>query len=201
MERLSRALIQLNIATREQHGAADAPWLDLMVPTVDRHDYVKHLVKVYGFEAALESAFHYTPGLTALLDLRSRNRSGFIVQDLMRLGMGAARIAELAQRFVTFSSAAEALGWMYVADRSTLLHGAVRRYLALRIPEVAGASSYLSCCDGIAATRWNDLGAALDAVTQLPWGKRQVIRAARQGFAAHSEWFHGRAVALQSIGA
>ena len=199
MERLSRTLIQLNIATRVQHRAADEPWLELMVPTVDRDDYVKHLVKVYGFEAALEAAYRYTPELTALVDLRARNRAGLIVQDLMRLGLTAGRIAELAQRFTTFASAAEALGWMYVAERPTLLHGALRRFLVPRIPEVEAASSYLSACDGVAAARWDELGGALDSVAQLPWGRRLVLRAAHQGFDAVCEWF-GSGTALQSVG-
>jgi heme oxygenase len=199
MRRLSRTLIQLNIATREHHGAADKPWLDLMVPTVEKEDYTRHLVKVYGFEAALEAAFRYTPGLTSLIDLRARTRSGLLVQDLLRLGFGAARTAEIDQRFVSFSSAAEALGWMYVAERATLLHGAVRRYLTLRLPEVNGASSYLSAIDGMAGARWNELGDALDAVAQVPWVKRQVLRAAHHGFAALHEWF-GAVPVLQSVG-
>jgi heme oxygenase len=190
MHRLSRTLIQLNIATREHHGAADAPWFDLMVPTVEKHEYIQHLVKVYGFEAALEAAFHYTPGLATLVDLRARTRSGLIVQDLIRLGLGAAWIAGLEQRFITFASPAEALGWMYVAERSTLLHGAVRRCLTLRIPEVATASSYFSAGGGIA--RWSELGDALDLVAQAPKGKRQILRAATQGFLALCEWFCDR---------
>jgi hypothetical protein len=119
MQRLSRMLIQLNLATRDHHVAADAPWLELLVPTVTKRQYIDHLIRVYGFEAPLEAALHYTPGLSALVDLRSRVRSGLIVQDLMRLGMSPGRIAGLGQRFVTFSSTIEALGWMYVAERAT----------------------------------------------------------------------------------
>jgi heme oxygenase len=199
MERLSRTLIQLNIATRDHHAVADAPWLDLLAPTVNRDDYVRLLIKVYGFEAALEAACHYTPGLTTLVDLRARTRAGLLVQDLMRLGLSAARIAVLPQRFMAFSSAAEALGWMYVAERSTLLHGTVRRFLAQHISDVPGASSYLSAGGGVAAERWSALGNALDAASQMPWGKRQVLHAAHQGFLAQREWFLD-AAALQSVG-
>jgi heme oxygenase len=190
MQRLSRTLIQLNIATREYHAAADAPWLDLMVPTVEKHAYAVQLIKVYGFEAPLEAAFRYTPGLTALLDLRARLRSGLIVQDLMRLGLSAAGLAQLDQRFTTFSTPAEALGWMYVAERATLLHGGVRRYLAQRIAEVATASSYLAAYEGVAGARWSDLGNALDTVAHTPAIKRQMIRAAHQGLVALCAWYH-----------
>jgi heme oxygenase len=199
MQRLSRTLIQLNLATREHHVAADAPWLELLVPTVTKRQYIEHLIGVYGFEAPLEAALHYTPGLSALVDLRSRVRSGLIVQDLMRLGMGPGRIAALGQRFVTFSSTIEALGWMYVAERATLLHGAIRRYLTLRIPELAAASSYLSAYDGVAGDRWSDLGNALETVSHAPAAKHHLVRAAHQGFLAFCAWFE-RGTALRSVG-
>jgi len=199
MEQLSRTIIQLNLATREHHVAADAPWLELLVPAVTRRQYIEHLIKVYGFEAPLEAALRYTPGLSALVDLRSRLRSGLIVQDLMRLGLGAGRIAALRQRFVTFSSTVEALGWMYVAERATLLHGAVRRYLTLRVPELGHATSYLSAYDGVAGDRWSDLGNALQTVARAPSAQSQLVRAANQGFLAFCEWFDGGTV-LRSVG-
>src|ERR1041384_4462897 len=142
MQRLSRTLIRLNLATRQYHTRADAGWLDLRRPTVAKQDYVEQLVKVYGFEAPLESALRYTPGVGALVDLRARIRAGLIVQDLMKLGLGPGRIAGLPQRFISFSTATEALGWMSAAERATLIHGSVRRYLTVRIPEAAGASNY-----------------------------------------------------------
>jgi len=199
MERLSRTLIQLNLATREHHLAADAPWLELLVPTFTRRQYIEQLIKVYGFEAPLEAALRYTPGLSTLVDLRSRLRSGLIVQDLMRLGLGAGRIAALGQRFVTFSSTIEALGWMYVAERATLLHGAVRRYLTLRAPDLGHATNYLSAYDGVAGDRWSDLGNALQTVARTPSAQHQLVRAANQGFLAFCEWFDG-GTALLSVG-
>jgi len=188
MQRLSRTLIQLNLATREHHADADAAWLDLRVPTVAKQSYVDQLVRVYGFEAPLEAALHYTPGLSALVDLRARTRAGLIVQDLVRLGLSPGRIAGLPQRFISLSTAAEALGWMYVAERATLIQGAVRRFLVVHLPDVACASSYLSAYDGVAATRWSDFGRALDSVAEVPEAKQQVIRAANEGFGALRAW-------------
>jgi heme oxygenase len=188
VQRLSRTLIQLNVATRAQHAEADAPWLDLMVPTISKQRYLDHLIRIYGFEAPLEAAFHYTPGLSALVDLRPRVRSGLLVQDLMHLGLSAARIAHLPQRFAAFGSATEALGWMYVIERSALLHGSVRRYLLKRQPDLGDAVTYLSAYEGIAGQRWSDLGDALEAVASDPGGLRQVVRAANQAFNALCDW-------------
>jgi heme oxygenase len=191
MQRLSRTVIQLNMATRAHHIEADAPWLDLMVPTIGKHGYLNHLLKVYGFEAPLEAAFRYTPGLSALLDLRSRTRSGLIAQDLMRLGMSAVRLAELPQRFTTFASPAEALGWMYVVERSTLLHGGVRRYVTQHVPDASDATSYLAAYDGATGVRWSELGGAFDAISPSPTITRQIVRAANSGFRALCDWFRG----------
>jgi len=189
VQRLSRTLLQLNIATRKYHDAADAPWLDLMVPSVDQQDYVDHLVKIYGFEAPLESALRYTPGLNALIDLRARTRTGHLVQDLVRLGMSASQIAKLPQRFIAFSDAVDALGWMYVVERSALRHGGVLRYLVEHIPEINRASSYLAAYDAATGNRWNELGAALDSVATSASVVHQLAHAANQGFRALRDWF------------
>lgn len=189
MQRLSRTIIQLNIATRGHHAAADAPWLDLMAPDVTADRYLRQLVKVYGFEAPIEAAFRYTPGFSGLVDLRARNRSGLLVQDLLRLRMSAARLADLPQRFTTFATAADALGWMYVVERATLLHGSVRRYLLQRQPDLAEATSYLSAYDGATGLRWAELGSALDAVATSPELTHDILRAANHGFRALRDWF------------
>jgi len=200
MKPLSRTLIQLNLATRERHPTADGLWLELMVPGVRKSDYIRQLIMVYGFEAPLEAALRYTPGLNALVDLRAHSRAGLLVQDLMRLGIGPSRIAGLAQRFTTFSSPAEALGWMYVVERATLLHGSVRRFLNARLMELSSASSYLSAYDGVTGDRWSDLGGALDAVAATPAGKRQLLRAADLGYEALAQWFCVRPT-IESVGA
>ncbi len=189
MQRLSRTVIQLNMATQSHHVEADTPWLNLMVPDVSAHRYRMHLLRVYGFEAPLEAAFRYTPGLSAVVDLRSRMRSGLLAQDLMRLGMSASRLADVPQRFTTFSGPAEALGWMYVIERATLLHGGIRRYLLQHLPGAEDATSYLAAYDGAAGMRWSELGSAFDAVAPSPTVVRQLLRAANAGFRAVCDWF------------
>ena len=191
MQRLSRTLIQLNLATREFHDRADAGWLGLRSPTVGPQQYIDQLIRVYGFEAPLEAALRYTPGVAALVDLRPRMRAGLIVQDLVRLGVTPGRIAALPQRFLSFATAAEALGWMYVAERATLVHGSIRRYLMVRIPDAARASAYLSAYDGVAAQRWSDFGIALESVAQDAEVRRELLRAAGEGFAVLCAWLAG----------
>lgn len=196
--RLSRTLLQLNIATRKHHDAADAPWLALMVPTVDQQQYVAHLIKIYGFEAPLESACRYTPGLSSLIELRARNRTGHLAQDLVRMGMSASQIAKLPQRFTTFVEPLEALAWMYVIERSALRHGGVLRYLTEYLPEIHRASSYLAAYDASTGNRWSELGDALDAIARSsPSAVHQLVRVANHGFTALRDWFDDGEAALR----
>jgi len=184
-----RTLLQLNLATRDHRVAANTQWLKLLVPTVTRQQYIEELITVYGFDAPLESALRYTPGLSALVDLRARARSGLIVEDLMRLGLRPRRIAALSQRFMMFSSTTEALGWMYASQCTTLPHGAVRRHLRSHLPELDGAVRYLSAY-GVAADGWRDLDGALQTVAHTPQAKEQLIGAAIRGFTTFCAWFN-----------
>ena len=190
MHAASPMLMRLNMETRREHSRADQPWLELMGGEVTRDRYLEHLVALYGFEAPFEAAIALTPGVGDHLQLRQRSRSGLIVQDLLALGLTPSRIARLPQcnLMMPFRDPAEALGWMYVVERATLLHDAVRRYLEDRLP-LAGACGYLSAYDGVAGTRWQELGRALDDVATVPAAPEHIIAATRNAFACHHDWF------------
>ena len=183
-------LMRLNMETRRDHPRADQPWLALLDGDVTCTRYTEHMVALYGFEAPFEAAIALTPGVSAHLPLRQRSRSGLIVQDLLALGMSPSQIARLPQCAVAipFRDPAEALGWMYVIERATLLHDAVRRYLEDRLT-VAGACGYLSAYEGVAGARWQELGRALDHVATVPEAPEHIIAATRVAFACHRDWF------------
>jgi len=186
----SAMLTRLNMETRRDHSRADQPWLELMGTDVTRARYIDHLVALYGFEAPFEASIALTPGIGERLQLRQRSRSGLIVQDLLALGLTPSRIARLPQcdLVVPFRDPPEALGWMYVIERATLLHDAVRHYLEDRLP-LTGACGYLSAYDGIVGARWQELGRALDDVGNLPQAPEHIIAATRMAFACHRDWF------------
>jgi heme oxygenase (biliverdin-IX-beta and delta-forming) len=189
MQPVSTMLNRLEIETRDQHADVDGYWLDLMASGVTRDHYRLHLMKVYGFEAPIESALAYTPHL--ITDRRERTRSGLIVQDLLALGITPGRITALPQctSIGQFDDPAEALGWKYVIERPTQLHSAIKRNVVSRVADVANACAYLSSCDGIAAARWQQFGALLDEVAKRPGTGERIIASAKTGFAAMSRWF------------
>lgn len=183
----SRVVMRLNIETRAQHPEADSTWLDLMSFEATRLRYLEQLVTTYGFEAPIEAALALTPQMSNVLQLRPRARSGLIVQDLLALGLSPSRIARLPQCscIVPFRDHVEALGWMYVLERATLLHDAIRRHLQARLPTV-DAWNYLSAYDGVASERWLEFGDILDcfAFEQID----SIVGAAQAAFGCRREW-------------
>ena len=182
-------MLRLNLETRSFHDAADRGWLALTEPDATRSDYLRQLVTTYGFEAPLEAAFAYTPNLKLFVDLRKRSRAGLIAQDLMELGLRAAELSTIPQCLVApFSGPVEALGWMYVAERATLLHDRVRRNLVATLPDGASVCSYLAAYDGVAGARWSELGHALDKAARNESLLADVIHAAWSGFRTLIDW-------------
>lgn len=189
MQPASSMVMRLNTETRHEHSRADAPWLDLMGIDVTRGRYLDALAAIYGFEAPIEAALALTPRVAALLQLRHRARSGLIVQDLLALGLSPSKIARLPQcSLAPFHDPAEALGWMYVVERATLLHDAVRRYLEGKLPATA-AFGYLSAYEGVAGSRWHELGRVIDEVALLPTAPEHILTATRRAFVCQREWF------------
>lgn len=185
----SRMLTRLNLETRAHHPEADYPWLELVSLQASRGQYIDQLVATYGFEAPVEAALALTPHIGDVMALRQRARSGLIVEDLLALGFSPAKIARLPQcrHIAPFRDAAEALGWIYVLERATLLHDTVRSQLASRIPTVS-SWAYLSAYRGVATQRWQELGMVLDAFAIAPAAAEQVVAGARAAFDCLRDW-------------
>jgi heme oxygenase len=183
-------LARLDVETRAYHASTDGLWRALLESSATPAVYMHHLGRVYGFEAPLEAALAYTPGISAVVDIRHRVRSGLIVRDLLQLGIPAAKITELPQSMIApFANVAEALGWMYVSERAVMLHDPVRRSLVARHPRLADATSYLA-----AGTheRWNEFADALEPFVETRALQQQVIRGARDAYRCTQDWFSGR---------
>ena len=190
MDSIAGTMLRLNIETQAHHAAADQLWAPLLAKDVTKWEYVSRLATVYGFAAPLESALAYTPNLRLVVDLRPRIRAGLIAQDLIALGLRALDVAELPPCFpmAPFGSPLEALGWLYVSERTTLQHEAVRRNLIERIPAAARATAYLSVYDGICGARWHELGIALDRAVRTERAIDEVLAAAHAAFRCLASW-------------
>jgi heme oxygenase len=111
-----------------------------------------------------------------------------LVDDLSRLGI-ASTTALPRYQLPVFPDVAEALAWIYVVERNTLLHGVIHRHLAHRLPEVSVGGSYLACYDRAAGVRWRELGAALDRVACTTQIADRIVAAANHAFRAQRQWY------------
>jgi len=187
----SRMLARLNDEAGVQPGT-DSELDVLFGKDLGAPHYLMFLIRCYGFEAPLESALKLTPVLERILDLRERMKAGLIASDLLALGVRPAEIAELPQCLAiptSFRGVPEALGWMYVAERATLAFGVIRHHLATRLPkELAAASSYLTCYEGIVGSRWKQFGSVLEEQAVLPGVEDRIIAAATDALRCQRSW-------------
>jgi heme oxygenase len=73
------------------------------------------------------------------IDLQRRVKRERLTADLRALGAGANELARLPRcAMPQFADHVEAFAWMYVVERSTLMHDTLRHHLAARLPHVAG---------------------------------------------------------------
>ena len=192
MELASSALVRLNFETRVHHDAADMFWRSLCVPRVTHDEYIDRLATAYGFAAPFEAACAYTPGLRETLDLRARSRAGWLAQDLLELGLTPAQLSAVPSCFpiAPFASRVEALGWLYVVERETLLHETVRRHVVAELPEVRTAVAYLGSYRDMVSARWQELGRVLDRSVRDDQ-RDELLAAAHAGFRCLLDWHSG----------
>jgi len=195
-------LARLDRETGAFHREADGGWHRLLQGAkVAREDYLHELTLTYGFESPFETACSFTRGMAQTIDLRGRSRSGLIAQDLLTLGCAADAIPKLrCYSLEPFQDAAEALAWLYVVERPTLIHDDVREELTSRFVDLAPATTYLSAYEGIASKRWAELGIALDRLCVSYKICKRVIDAAHAGFQALIDWRRTGSSGLRSVG-
>jgi heme oxygenase len=195
-------LALLDRETRESHAEADQGWERLLHGSdTTRDDYIHQLTVTYGFASAFEAACSYTPGVTAALDLRGRSRSILIAQDLLALGWSVDDVKTIrCCSLPPFQDAAEALAWMYVVERPTLIYADVRDELTGRFVDLERATAYLGAYEGHASKRWAELGIALDRLCASDKVCKRVVEAARAAFHALIDWQRTSTPVLRSVG-
>lgn len=157
---------------------ADAGRLALLSGAITRERYEDYLSRVYAFEAPIEARWLRTEGLDSVVDLKSSLRAGFLVSDLVTLGV---RPTELATT-PSFVGVEQALGWMYVVERGRRMNGLLYRHLARRLPEeILIAGNYLNASSPC-GTRWQQFGVALDRFAGNHVIVDQIINAANRAF-------------------
>ncbi|GHC86854.1 biliverdin-producing heme oxygenase [Novosphingobium pokkalii] len=168
---------RLREATRDVHAALDAALME-RESFASRAGYAQFLAMQRGFHQTV-APLYADPALQALLPgLATRARLALVEQDMADLGLPLPAAA--APQPV--SGEAAALGWLYVAEGSSL-GAAVLRKLVSRIglSDTFGARHLAPAAAGPAA-HWRDFTTALDAVALDEAGENQAIAGAQAAF-------------------
>jgi heme oxygenase len=181
-----RLVDRLQQETSSLHAEVDD---ELVKQPVSSRGYQRFLARMYGFVAPLERSISTTPGIEKYVDLRRFNKEELLRRDLLALHYTNHQIDSLPQCSVPlFNTAAEALGWAYFIERSTLTHGSAFRAVASHIPgDVAFASSYLKCYFGAVGEMWRAFGESLDQIA-ADGEAELVVEAARSAFKFYQRW-------------
>lgn len=195
-------LALLDRETRSFHAEADRGWHRLLRGSeTTRCDYTRQLMVTYGFELPFDAACSRTPGLGHVLDLRGRWRSALIAQDLLAIGCAADEVANIqCVSLAPFQDAAEALAWMYVVQRPSLIHADIREELTSRFVDLVRATSYLGAYEGSESKRWAEVGIALDHFCVSDKACKRVIDSAFTAFRTLIEWQRVGETTLRSMG-
>jgi heme oxygenase len=137
-----------------------------------------------------------------LLEYRQLLRAGLIAQDILALGMSPNQVSRIptCPAITMFRDIGEALGWLYVVERSTLLQDGVKRHLLEKHPELANACAYLSAYEGHVSDHWLAFGRMLDrAAAQLDI-EESILNAAEEAFAHTKQWLMATRASSRTAG-
>lgn len=193
--------MRLNAATRHFHADVDEPWLDLVRPNIGVSDYLAVLVRTYGLVAPFESACRYTPGLVRVIDFRHMMRAGLIAQDLLALGLSPQQVASIptCSAVSMFQTTSEALGWLYVIERSTLLQDGIRKHL-LRHVNIEHACSYVSAYESRVGEHWAAFSRTLERAVADASAANDIIHSACTAFDACRKWLRSSKLQTRNVG-
>lgn len=180
-------LARLALETRVHHAPADADRLALL-DAASPALYRTFLEAIYAFETRYERALIQTPHLEPRI-IRACTRTHLLRNDLRALGATEEALAELPIPVLPpFRSEAQALGWVYVVERNTLLHGLLRRHLWKVLPrDISRGGSYLAA-HASPGTHYRALGLEIDEAARRT-NPSLVVDAAVEAFAGQRLWF------------
>jgi heme oxygenase len=184
-------LQRLQRETTPHHITAETDRLSILTDTVEPARYRAYLSSIFGFEAPIEAAFALTPGMDDIVDLRARSHIRLLRSDLRALGVEDP--STLPKTAVRLRDRIDALGWIYVLQQNTLLHGLIARHLRTHIPVVmTTAGSYLAgyYCSG---ARQRELGAALDRCARSIASADRIVSAVKNAYRVQHGWYEGAA--------
>ncbi len=173
---------RLRAATAEAHQELEA-CLDMVREAADRTGRRTLVARFYalhlGAERALAPLLAGYPGL----EFDARRRSPWLAADLAELGLDPRKIPPC--RIASPASTAEALGFFYVLEGSTLGGKVIAKAMAAKGADMRGLG-FLTPYGEETGGRWRDFMALLEAAG--PRAGDAIVRGGMNGFAAARRW-------------
>jgi heme oxygenase len=177
--------LRLGLETQPHHTVADTDRLAMMEATTVA-DYRAALARIYGFESVVETA------LASLLEpaiARARSKTDWLRRDLETLGISTSELDVLPRCTVRLASSTQALGWLFVVERHTLLAGLIRRHLEQQLG-TGLPTTYLAAYGETPGARFRALGEALDEhAAHEPVRPTRIVAAALEAFRCQHQWY------------
>jgi heme oxygenase len=185
-------LVRLALETRAHHHRADEDRLAAMDVT-SVAEYRSFLLRIYGFEAPLEEALTRVPDLEPVI-VHGRYKADALRHDLVALGLSVAQLTSSPIARPDIRSVPEALGWLFVVERQTLVSGLVRRHIFHMLGEATPAS-YLSVYSDAPGARFRSFGEILGQFAKR-YPPSTIIAAANHAFRAQRQWYAARTLEI-----
>ncbi len=181
-------LARLGSLTASFHAAADAQRLAIMdVASVAQ--YRAYLERIYGFESAVELAASSLPPVVDAAG-GARARIARLHQDLLALGLTENCIATLPHATIELRGTGDALGYLFVVERHTLLAGLIRRHLAPRLRDAFPIARAYFDAHTEGGRHLREFGDALTAsLTRKESRPDSILAAARRAFEIQQQWY------------
>jgi heme oxygenase len=183
-------LAQLRAATAAAHARLhEEPRLArLAAGRIDRAGYIEILQRLLGYHEAVEARLRAAPPLDSYgIDLAERLRSPLLRDDLATLGLAGS--AGACPDLPMLTETGQALGWLYVAEGSTLGGRDLARRLDHLLPPGSAGRRFLVGYGERHGVMWRACCAALRQAGEVPATLAGMVAGAQESFGEFEAWF------------
>ena len=189
----------LKTQTKRHHEQVEAT-LDLLNRVQNIEGYRDLLARFFGFYAPLELRLISNLATKGMdLNLIPRHKTPWLRTDLTALGVSGEQLGQLAlcQNLPVVETPAQILGYLYVAEGSTLGGQYLARHFAqtLQLDETNGAAFFRAYGENT-GRMWREFGAVITEFAEADANEAEIIAAAIETFETLDHWLGAPTISI-----